>query len=210
MSILRTLLLVAGLSAAGCGAQAQDMLARVGTGVRASVPTPEMILIMARSTLMMVGQANQTANYSILRALASKNFRERNSEAVLSEAFAKVRGIPLDYWSVAALVPVFSDVGISDGGLLRLIGHVPTRPVEMTFQLVFAAEDGGWRLDGVGIGARNMAPVPVAAATAPAGAGQGVAGVGAALQPVSQQAATAQPSVVIASTAAAAKISAKK
>jgi hypothetical protein len=78
-----------------------------------------------------------------VRALASSNFREKNTEAALGDAFSKVRDVPLDYWSAAILVPVFADVGISDAGVLRLVGHVPIRPVEMTFQLVFAPQDGG-------------------------------------------------------------------
>ncbi len=161
---IKITMFVAALAASSVGVSAQEMLAKIGSGVRPSVPLPETILIMTRTTLLMVGQANHATNYSVLRALASSNFREKNSEAALAEAFAKVRDVSLDYWSAATIVPVFTDMGISDNGSLRLAGHLPTRPVEMTFQLVFVMQDGGWRIDGLGIGARTVASLSAASA----------------------------------------------
>jgi hypothetical protein len=159
-------------SVATCSAQ--DLLGKVGNGVRQPVPNEQVLTIMMRSALLAIGQANYTNNYSVFRALATKNFREKNDDAAVAAAFAAVRTVPLDYWSVAILPFQLTEApSVSDGGLLRLTGFVPTRPLELTFQLIFAPEDKGWRLDGIGLGARRMdSPVaPVAQAVSPVATG---------------------------------------
>ena len=76
---------------------------------RAQAPTPAPIdrngvLILIRSTLLALDQANKTGNYTVLRDLGAPGF-QANTDARLAEIFATQRRDNLDLSGIAAHRP---------------------------------------------------------------------------------------------------------
>lgn len=146
-SICRTLALaaVAALAVAGAAhAQGKD-----GNGL--SVDTRHLV-VLTKTTIIAVNQANQTKNYSVLHALAAPAFRDRNSPEDLEKIFAKVRESNLDLSPIVIYNPDFTNSPqITSNGLLRLKGHFPTQPLQVHFDLLFQPVGGEWRLYGISL-----------------------------------------------------------
>src|SRR5437879_5294184 len=91
----------------------------------AHAPTPALIdrngvLILIRSTLLALDQANKTGNYTVLRDLGSPGFHT-NTAARLAEIFAKQRGDNLDLSGVAVIDPQLNLLPqIEANGLMRM------------------------------------------------------------------------------------------
>ena len=62
------------------------------------------VLILVRSTLLALDQANKTGNYTVMRDLGAPGF-QTNSAARLAEIFSKQRNEKLDLSGVAAIEP---------------------------------------------------------------------------------------------------------
>jgi hypothetical protein len=62
------------------------------------------VLILIRSTLLALDQANKTGNYTVLRDLGSPNF-QANSAARLAEIFAQQRKDNVDLSGIAVIDP---------------------------------------------------------------------------------------------------------
>jgi hypothetical protein len=125
------------------------------------VPPVKNLLIMIRTTLIALSQANLTNNYSVLRDLGAPSFQEANSVARLSAAFADLRSRGGDIAPVVLALPTLSTPArIDQNGLLRLTGAFDTRPNQIAFDLAFQAVDGFWRLNGIAV---NFRPAPAAA-----------------------------------------------
>ena len=62
------------------------------------------VLILIRSTLLALDQANKTGNYTVLRDIGAPGF-QTNSAARLGEIFAKLRNDNLDLSGVAVIDP---------------------------------------------------------------------------------------------------------
>jgi hypothetical protein len=122
-----------------------------------SVPPPEVLLMLMRTTLVALNQANFTGNYTVLHGLASPALQARNSPAQLGIAFTELRNLNLDLSPVLVLSPELSETPtISPEGVLRLAGHFPTRPLEVRFLMQFAPVDGRWRIDGLSVSAARV------------------------------------------------------
>lgn len=118
----------------------------------AQAPQPDETVarILTRSTLAALNHANLTGNYTVLRDLSAPTFAADYSAADLALAFADLRARGIDLAPVAVLDPVFTEPpAIVDGGLFRLRGYFPSRPLELRFELVFQSIDGRWRLSGL-------------------------------------------------------------
>jgi hypothetical protein len=63
---------------------------------RVEVPDSYQQMILIRSTLLAVNQANLTGNYSVLRDLGTPDFQQTNSAARLSEIFRDLRTRNID------------------------------------------------------------------------------------------------------------------
>jgi hypothetical protein len=127
------------------------------------VPPLKNLLIMIRTTLVALYQANVTNNYSVLRDLGAPSFREANSVERLSAAFADLRRRGGDIAPVVLALPTLSrPATIDQNGMLRLTGAFDTKPNELAFDLVFQAVGGFWQLDGIAVQFRQ----PVAAKNA--------------------------------------------
>ena len=128
------------------------------------------VLILIRSTLLALDQANKTGNYTVLRDLGAPAFHI-NSDARLAEIFAAQRHDKLDLSGVAVLDPQLSILPeIGANGVMRMAGFFPSVPTQVNFELAFAPVEGQWRLFGVSVGLGSSAPAapsPPAATSKP-------------------------------------------
>jgi hypothetical protein len=124
------------------------------------------VLILIRSALLALDQANKTGNYTVLRDLGAPGF-QINTAARLAEIFAKQRTEDMDLSGVAAIDPQRSLLPqIEANGLMRIAGFFPSIPSQVNFELAFAPVNGQWRLFGISVSVTQMAPVaPETAAT---------------------------------------------
>lgn len=129
----------------------------------AQAPKPAQIdrngvLILIRSTLLALDQANKTGNYTVLRDIGAPGFQS-NTAARLGEIFAKLRNDNLDLSGVAALDPQLNLLPqIEANGLMHMAGFFPSVPTQVNFDLAFAPVNGQWRLFGLSVSIGQMAP----------------------------------------------------
>src|SRR5258707_7195564 len=117
---------------------------------RPQAPKPAQIdrngvLILVRSTLLALDQANKTGNYTVLRDLGSPDF-QNNSAARLAEIFTQQRRDNIDLSGVAVIDPQLTLLPqIEPNGMMRMAGFFPSVPTQVNFELVFAPVGGRWR-----------------------------------------------------------------
>ncbi|MBB4260628.1 MULTISPECIES: hypothetical protein [unclassified Bradyrhizobium] len=126
--------------------------------------TVEQALYLIRSSLLTLNDANRSGNYSVLRDLAAPEFQARNSAADLALAFSDLRARKFDLFGAALLAPRLSAApNVNGRGMLRLSGTIPTRPLQIDFDLMFQDVGGSWRLHGLSV----ATPAAAAEATSP-------------------------------------------
>jgi hypothetical protein len=129
----------------------------------AQAPKPAQIdrngvLILVRSALLALDQANKTGNYTVLRDLGAPAF-QANTPARLGEIFAKLRNDNLDLSGVAVIDPQLSLLPqIESTGMLHMTGFFPSIPTQVNFDLAFAPVNGQWRLFGISVSIGQSAP----------------------------------------------------
>lgn len=160
MLILRLTRFVAGLFLA----LSAPVLAQTDAGAKPAQIDRNGVLILVRSSLLALDQANKTGNYTVLRDLGSPQF-QMNTDARLAEIFASQRRDNLDLSGVAALDPQLTLMPqIEPNGMMRMRGFFPSVPAQVNFELLYAPVNGQWRLFGLSVGLASSAPA------APAGA----------------------------------------
>ena len=126
-------------------------------------------LILIRTTLLALDQANTTGNYTVLRDLSAPGFRDANTAAKLSQIFVQQRETNLDLSGVAVLDPQLTLLPqIETSGLLHMAGFFPSVPTQVNFELLFAPVEGRWRPFGIAVNLGSsspVAPIPDAALT---------------------------------------------
>ena len=116
------------------------------------------VLILIRSTLLAVDQANKTGNYTVLRDIGAPGFQS-NSAARLGEIFAKLRNDNLDLSGVAVIDPQLNLLPqIEANGLMHMAGFFPSVPNQVNFDLLFAPVNGQWRLFGISVSIGQSGP----------------------------------------------------
>jgi hypothetical protein len=112
----------------------------------------EQALYLIRSTLLTLNDANRSGNYTVLRELAAPDFQAKNSAADLGTIFADLRNRKIDLFAVALMAPQLSaPPQLEANGMLRLTGAFPTRPLQISFDLLFENAGGQWRLFGISV-----------------------------------------------------------
>lgn len=120
-------------------------------------------LILIKSALIALDQANKTGNYTVLRDLGAPGFQV-NTAAKLAEIFANLRRDNLDLSGVVVIDPQLNMLPeIEPNGMLHMIGFFPSVPTQVNFELGFAPVGGQWRLFQIAISLGQAAP------TAPGG-----------------------------------------
>jgi hypothetical protein len=127
------------------------------------------VLMLVRSSLLALDQANKTGNYTVLRDLGAPAFQV-NTAAHLAEIFAKQRNDKLDLSGVAVIDPQLTLLPqIEANGMMHMAGFFPSVPSQVNFELLFAAVDSQWRLYGLSVTVGQSAPVaPAPPPAAPA------------------------------------------
>jgi hypothetical protein len=127
------------------------------------------VMILIRSTLLALDQANKTGNYTVLRDLGAPGF-QANSAARLAEIFAQERKDNIDLSGVAVIDPQLTLLPqIEPNGMMHLAGFFPSVPTQVNFEMMFAPVDGRWRLFALSVSFGQAAPAaPQAQAPAPA------------------------------------------
>jgi hypothetical protein len=151
------------LAAGGAAALAQTQ-----EGVKPAQIDRNGVVILIRSTMVALDQANKTGNYTVLRDLGAPGFRA-NSDARLAELFANLRRSNIDLSGVLVLEPQLSELPQLDkDGMMHLAGIFPSMPAQINFNLAYAPVNGQWRLFGISVGLGQTAPAapqqPAAAA----------------------------------------------
>ncbi len=118
------------------------------------------LIILVKSTLIALDQANKTGNYSVLRDLAAPNFAAANNPARLAEIFSNLRRDKVDLSGVLVLEPQLTVMPeLMQNGMMRFAGFFPSAPAQINFEMIFAPVDGQWRLFGIGANIGSSAPV---------------------------------------------------
>jgi hypothetical protein len=167
--ILRSLMFAALAITIASAVQAQQ--SKPESKPAAHAPTPALIdrngvLILIRSTLLALDQANKTGNYTVLRDLGSPAF-QTNTAARLAEIFASQRKDNIDLSGVVVLDPQLVLLPqIEANGMMHMAGFFPSVPTQVNFEMAFAPVDRQWRLFGVSVSFGQAAPVAPPAAEA--------------------------------------------
>jgi len=156
------LILIAFLSGAqDLAANAQEKLVKGTAGKTAlSETSPELMLLMVRTTMIALDQANKTGNYSVLRKLGGPGLQRATPEQ-LAKTFEVLRAAKVDLAPASIVTPELSETpAISPEGLLNLTGFFPTRPSQIQFRLVFEAVGDAWKPYGLSV---SLVPAPAPA-----------------------------------------------
>lgn len=167
-ALLVSSLLVSSLAAAPAFAGGAQRLAQAKETAQepATRMSPGQALYLIRSTLLTLNDANRSGNYTVLRDLAAPGFRSGNTAADLSQHFTDLRRRKFDLHAVAALSPQLTQAPRLDANrMLRLTGFFPTKPLQISFDLLFQEVGGLWMLFGISV-ATPQAPGPQPAAQA--------------------------------------------
>lgn len=123
------------------------------------------VLILVRSTLLALDQANKTGNYTVLRDLGAPGFQAINTAAKLGDIFASLRRDKVDLSGVAVLEPQLTLLPqVESNGMLHLTGFFPSVPQQVKFELLYAPVEGQWKLYGVSVGLAQSGPTAPQAA----------------------------------------------
>ncbi|NJN72017.1 MAG: hypothetical protein HC799_03975 [Limnothrix sp. RL_2_0] len=107
---------------------------------------------LIKSSLISLNQANQTNNYSVVRALGSPGFQNNNSEQDLRDIFTGIREAGLDFSAISEYEPLFSsDPVLDESNSLLVQGHFPTNP-NIEFNLLYQLVNGQFRVDTFTVG----------------------------------------------------------
>lgn len=137
---------------ASCPLRAQEA-SPAGTPPQ-QVSGPEMSA-MIRGAIVALDQANVTGNYTVLRDLGAAQMQASNSAADLADLFANYRKQNFSLEAAVLFDPVLDDKPqLSTDGALHLVGHFPTQPQEILFDLTFLYERDRWRLANMQVGSR--------------------------------------------------------
>lgn len=116
------------------------------------------VLILVRSAILALDQANRTGNYTVLRDLGAPGF-QANSAAALSEIFKPQRDQALDLGGVAVLEPQLTLMPqIEPNGMLHMGGFFPSVPKQVNFEMLFAPHQKRWKLFGLSVTLSDGSP----------------------------------------------------
>jgi hypothetical protein len=121
-----------------------------------SIPDAFALIRLVRTTMIAVDHANRTGNYTVLRDLGAPGFSKNNDAARLADIFRAWRERKLDLGAVVLLKPTWTvEPEIDRAGMLRLTGYFATKPLAITFDLLYESIGDRWRLFGISIDARK-------------------------------------------------------
>ncbi len=129
-----------------------------------ALPAPEAMVIMIRTSLVALSQANSTNNYTVLNALGSPSFRQSNPPQRLAETFAAFRTNNIDLSPVTLIEPRLTQPARIENGKLRMTGNFPSTPMQVNYDLMFEPVNGRWQMLGLSVNLSQVSaakPTPV-------------------------------------------------
>lgn len=149
------------------GQPASDKTNPGQTAPQVEIPAPEVVLGLTRAALLTLNDALLTGNFTVLRDVGARGFREANNAARLSQLFSSLATQKADLSAVATVAPKYSAApALEANGLLRLTGSFDLSSAVFDFTLLFQNEAGRWRLFGISV-QPNLAAKPATSAVAP-------------------------------------------
>ena len=120
---------------------------------QAVIPDAEKIVLLVRNTLITLNDAIQTGNFTVLRDTGAPGFRDANSAARLSQAFADLASRGVDLSVVSVISPQLTESPSLDQekGMLHLKGYFPGQPLQINFEMLYESVGGRWRLFGLSV-----------------------------------------------------------
>jgi hypothetical protein len=109
------------------------------------------VVVLVRTTLVAVHQANVTGNYTVLHEIGAPDFVAKNSAADLSATFGSLRALRLDLSRAVILDPQITRAELTADKKLYIVGALALQPVPITFEMLFQAVEGISRLYGLSI-----------------------------------------------------------
>lgn len=120
-----------------------------------------LALLLVRSTVIALDQANKSGNYAVLHALASPSFQQVNTPAKLADLFANFRREKFDLSPGAILEPQLAfEPRIEANGLLHIAGDFAGRPSPFHFDLMYQSVEGRWLLEAISAGSQGNQDKP--------------------------------------------------
>ncbi len=157
----------------------QQVVTKTAQPAGLPVPPTGIQVLLVRTVLVALDQANKTGNYAGLRALGAPNIQRQSAEQ-LDTAFAPLRAQSLDLAPVLLVAPQFNPASfVTPEGVLQLSGIFHTQPVGVKFSMAMSAVGGYWRFAAVSVNGaklprnppvRKAPPKPPAVAAAPSAA----------------------------------------
>ncbi len=151
-------LLFAGACLPASIAAAQGSGITLGPDMRAqqpvsrAVPDENTLARLVWGTMVALDNANRTENYSVLHTLGSTGFQRANSAGQLSRNFAALRAKRVDIGRAVLSTPsYYIPPRVDAEGKLRLRGGFDYRPQSIRFDIIYAQERGGWRIDALSV-----------------------------------------------------------
>ena len=123
-----------------------------GRHINLMTPSREVVAMVVRETLLEFDHGVQSKDFTALHASASELFKSQFTPRQLEEAFRNIvenDAFPTGFEDV---VPIFDALPrIDENGSLRAVGHLPTQPKSVEFDLRYIIEPGwstypGWKL----------------------------------------------------------------
>ena len=193
--------MAAALFAISCSPIIANAAAPTPTAAPTPPPRPapvdrNTVLILIRTTLVAVQQANQTDNYSVLYGISAPGLQQANSSQRLSQIFANLRAKNFDLSGVVVLEPqLLALPELYSNGVMRIAGFFPSVPMQVYFDLQFIPVQGQWRL--VAVGVDVGVPMAPSAPTSQPTAAKPAAAQSTATTPTATPAATQSSSVEV-------------
>lgn len=112
------------------------------------LPSAEQLLVLVRTTMIALNQANITVDYSVLYALCAPALQQKASVEDMAASFEALRKRGIDFSAVAILTPQVTEQPlITSNGILAIRGVFETKPLPLSFTLGFVAVAGVWRIE---------------------------------------------------------------
>lgn len=112
---------------------------------QSQIPQPAGLLVLIKSSLIALNQANQTGNYSVLHALGSDGLRARSNPQTLAQSFAAFRQRQVNLNPIIYLNPQLTRPAAIEQGRLHIVGTFPTTPLQINFDFWFEPSQGQWK-----------------------------------------------------------------
>jgi hypothetical protein len=117
-----------------------------------AIPNADGLVILIRTSIIALQQANVSGDYAILRDIGAPRFQQANSPEKFSKAFADLRGREIDLGQIAVVNPqLVAEPKIDANGFLSLTGFFSVASDRVNFDLVFQMVGERWRLFGIGV-----------------------------------------------------------